>query len=169
MMCARFLLRLPRRALLVGGRPITWIARDAGDLRDPREIEHRFGLHPHERAIARAIVERHPELWLYRADQRRASGDLVVVDVSGRAPSRACAVVELKQRVSLREVSPSHVQLTGHAGALAALVEAGVLDAGAPALTLLGHPSPSELRDALRRRAAGARSDRAWRGTRCRA
>lgn len=144
------LLRLPRRALLHGGRPIPWIARDAGDPRDARELEYRFGLHPHERELARAIAARSPQLWLYRADQRCACGDLVVVDVSARAAARACAVLELKQRVPLREVSPTHVQLAGYPRALAELVEAGVLSPEARVLTLLGSPSPDELREALR-------------------
>lgn len=133
---APWLVHLPRRALM-GGFDVARLARARGDVRDPRELEHRFGLHPHELRFVRDLLERHAQLWAFRCDQRRACGDLVLVDMSARLLARACVVVELKQRARVRE-SPAHLQLAHHLGAVAELVARGVVGPEPRVVALVG-------------------------------
>ncbi|UJR86240.1 hypothetical protein [Sandaracinus amylolyticus] len=131
-----WLLHLPHRALRVG-LDVARIARARGDLRDPRELEYRFGLHSHERRFVRELLAARTQLWVFRCDQLRSCGDLVVVDMSAPRALRRCVVVELKQRVRVR-AAPKHVQLANHATAIAELAARGIVDPDPPVTALLG-------------------------------
>jgi hypothetical protein len=136
------LLRLPRRALLAGA-DLPHLARSAGDFRPAPEIEHRFGMRSHERRWALALLRAHPQIWLYRCDQLRAAGDVVMVDMSAPRALRACTVIELKQRTRLR-AAPRHLQLAEHRLVALELARLGVLEPTASALALFGALDPAE-------------------------
>jgi hypothetical protein len=96
---------------------------------DPAVTHHTYAFKADEARFARALLERHPERWLYRANQRAFCGDFVVVDMSSaRAPQRRAWVVELKLGAPLREGGGAvGVQLLHAAEALAAVGASGVV------------------------------------------
>lgn len=64
---------------------------------DAAEAVHAFAFKADEGEFARAVLERHTRLWVYRANQRASCGDFVVVDMSSPWPARRRTyVVELK-------------------------------------------------------------------------
>ncbi len=95
-----------------------------------------------ELRFARALLERKPNLWLLRADQRAFGGDFVVVDVSPpRLDARQALVLELKQGASVRRVGLTHHQLQRAGEVVAAAARAsGALPADAPRELLVGDP-----------------------------
>lgn len=143
-----WLLPLPR-AQVLSGLDEARLARRAGDPRPTGELHGCFGLHPHERRVVRVLAERHPELWVFRPDQRRACGDLVIVDMSARLGARRCLVLELKQRAPLRD-APRHVQLINHPRAVSELTERGLLDVAAPIRAMIGEVTPQAIPLVLR-------------------
>ncbi len=138
---ARPLVLFLPRAHALRGLDIPRLARRQGDRRDPRQLEHRFGLHPHELRFVRALLREHSELWVFRCDQTTSAGDLVVVDMSTRQPRRSALVVELKQRTRVR-ACPRHVQLAGHPRAVRELITRQVLPDLPTVRALLGTPTP---------------------------
>lgn len=108
---------------------------------DPR-IGCAFALHPAEERFARAVIERHANLWVVRTDQRTFSGDFVVVDMSSPRPERRpVLVLELKQGARVRLASPTSHQLQNAADAVAATARlTGVIPEEAEPLLLIGDP-----------------------------
>jgi hypothetical protein len=120
------------------------VARSRGDLRDPRELEHRFGMRSHEQRFVAEVLRVLPQLWVYRCDQLRSCGDFVLIDMSSPLALRRCAVIEHKQRTALR--ASNHRQLANHAWAVAELVQRRVLEPQVRVALLFGTAGPHELR-----------------------
>lgn len=98
------------------------------ELARPRRVDaavayHAFAFKADEAEFARALLERHPRLWVYRGNQRASCGDFVVVDMSSPRPAlRTAYVVELKLGARPRVGGgPVGVQLARAGEALAAL------------------------------------------------
>lgn len=97
-------IRLSRRAV---ARRDAFFARVLGAVRpapaDAARAVHAFALKNDEESFARALLERHSRLWLYRGNQRAFCGDFVAVDMSSPRPSsRRAFVLELKRGAVLR-------------------------------------------------------------------
>lgn len=108
-------------------------------------LREMFALSGPELAFARRLVDRHPDLWLYRTNQRHFCGDFVAVDMSAAQDRAACAI-ELKAGEPLR-TGVGGVQF---AGLDAALVElSGVIGDGA-VTTAQGDPDALHLHLATR-------------------
>lgn len=126
-MPANLLLRLPRAALA---------RRDAITRLAENEIERSlFAFKCDELAFARALLERHPNWWLYRTSQRAFAGDFVAVDLSPRRDRRSVFALELKRGQRVRPITLPNAD----AGAVVrALAERGVIDVDAPVESLVG-------------------------------
>lgn len=128
-MCPR-LLRL-RAAALARRDAIRQIVRRV--LAPPGDQEayvlHSYAFKCDERPFARAVLERYPQIWVYRCHQQAACGDFVLVDLSAPNPSgRHAWVVELKRGASLRRSGGgAGFQLRNAPHAADDLVRAGVL------------------------------------------
>jgi hypothetical protein len=122
-MQAALLLRLPRAALA---------RRDAVQRLTNAAAERSvFAFKCDELSFARALLERRPNLWLYRTSQRAFAGDFVAVDVSSpRRASRRLFALELKRGERLRAVRTTAIQLQNTPIVIRALAAAGVVDEG---------------------------------------
>ena len=125
------------------------IARAAGDRRAPPWLDGAFGLHRHERAFVRALLERHPELWVFRPESTRACGDFVLVDMAARLERRDCLVLELKARRRLR-VGSRHVQLAARDEAVVELASRGVVSRDARVVATFGELKVAQVGALLR-------------------
>lgn len=138
-----WVLHLSRRAVLARtGVPA--LAHSRGDFRNPRELEHRFGLRSHEQRFVEELVRVMPQLWVFRCDQLRSCGDFALVDMSAPLALRRCVVMEHKQRTGLR--ATRHRQLQNHERAVDELVGQRVLEKDAAVVLLFGCAAPRELR-----------------------
>jgi hypothetical protein len=105
----------------------------------PAEVRHhtawRFALSSDERRFARALLDRRPQLWLYRTDQQGRAGDFLAVDMSAPRPDRRRLwAIEVKLGAAVRfGGGGASNQLVGVARAAAALSDLGVVQA-APVL-----------------------------------
>lgn len=141
-----WVLHLSRRAVLARTE-LSALAHSRGDFRNPRELEHRFGLHSHEHRFVEELLRVMPQLWVFRCDQLRSCGDFALVDMSAPLALRRCAVMEHKQRTRLR--ASRHRQLENHQRAVDELVRWRVLEADAAVALLFGCAEPTELRRSL--------------------
>ena len=98
---------------------------------------HAFAFKADEAGFARALLDRHPRLWLFRGNQRASCGDFLIVDMSSPRPAhRTAYVVELKLGAPARVGGgPVGVQL---ARAGEALAELPGRTADAPVVILTG-------------------------------
>lgn len=88
--------------------PFVKLLQERCDRSLARSVEwaSRFDWHPAEEKLARALLERHANLWVFRADQRARCGDFLLVDLSERRPERRRALaLELKQGAPVGEAS----------------------------------------------------------------
>jgi hypothetical protein len=98
----------------------------------------RFELAGHERAFVKTLFERRTNLWLYRANQREACGDFVVVDMSAPQPGeRRVYVIELKTGAPLA-LGGARLQCANHAAAVAELAATGIIAATSPVELVYG-------------------------------
>jgi len=113
-------LRLPRAALC---------RRDAVTRLAPTWQGRRlFAFKCDELEFARTLLERRPNLWLYRTSQRAFAGDFIVVDLSSPLrESRPVTVIELKRGEPVRLSLPTSVQLRNAPAAVRELAGAGVV------------------------------------------
>jgi hypothetical protein len=90
--------------------------------------------------FARALLERHTNLWLLRTDQRAFSGDFVLIDLSSPRPeARATLVLELKCGEPARRVGAARHQVRNAALAVAAAARStGAIPEDAPHDVWLG-------------------------------
>jgi hypothetical protein len=125
-MPALLLLRLPRAALA---------RRDAiVRLADSPLERSLFAFKCDELAFARALLERHPNWWLYRTNQRAFAGDFVAVDVSPpRREGRRVLALELKRGQRVRGI-----RLANAKGVVRELADEGVVVADASVDSLVG-------------------------------
>lgn len=95
-----------------------------------------------ERQFVKTLLRARPNLRLFRTNQRKASGDFVVVDMSSPDPSkRRVYVLELKAREPVAEAGETHRQLAGHGDAIAEIArDHGVVTEGTTATLLIGSP-----------------------------
>lgn len=131
-------LRLPPSLLAEGFNLARLIARDpARSWSEGYRLLERFELSSRERRFARALLERRPNLWLYRCDQRSFCGDFVVIDMSAPRPAdRRVTAVELKAGVAPRPGGGGQFERLD--GALAALVAAGVITPESEVARIIG-------------------------------
>jgi hypothetical protein len=134
-----WVLHLPRRAVLARTE-VAALAHRRGDFRNPRELEHRFGLHSHEHRFVEELLRVMPQLWVFRCDQLRSCGDFALVDMSAPLALRRCVVMEHKQRKGLR--ATRHRQLENHERAVDELVRRRVLESDAAVELLFGSAEP---------------------------
>jgi hypothetical protein len=131
-------LKLTRAALARHDAFCALIARTVAPRRaDAAEVFHAFAFKADEDDFARALLERHTQLWLYRANQRASCGDFVIVDMASPWPARRTAyVVELKLGMTPRIGGGAvGLQLQHAAQATADLPCRGP---GAPVITVAG-------------------------------
>ncbi len=139
------LVRLTLPALAGGGGRALGPLRRALGPGLPRErwalVAGRLACSRPERAFARALLLRHPHLWLYRTLQGAGCGDFLVVDMASPDPARRRLVlVELKQGRPARwggaGLQAQHVDR-----AVAALAAAGRVALDAPCRVVSGEPA----------------------------
>jgi hypothetical protein len=120
------LLRLPRAALA---------RRDAIVLlADDAIARSNFAFKCDELGFARALLERHPNWWLYRTNQRAFAGDFVAVDLSSpRRERRPVFALELKRGERVRTIQLANVRAV-----VRALADAGVVAANVSCESLVG-------------------------------
>ena len=102
---------------------------------------HAFAFKNDEYDFARALLERHPQLWVYRTHQQSRFGDFLVVDMSSPSPERRAAwAVELKQNSPLRAGGGGAGMQFMNVPALVGHVarETGVIAPGASVMRLSG-------------------------------
>lgn len=123
-------LRLPLRAVLTR----CGLARYVAHTLRPRacelaEVVASYAFCNDERDFARAILERHTQLWVWRSRQSMACGDFVIVDVSSPDVARRHAyALELKQgRPVTHGAGGAGWQLRNVDAALDELIRRGVL------------------------------------------
>ena len=90
------------------------------------QLREMFALSGPELALARLLLERRRNLWLYRTNQRHYCGDFIAIDMSAPRDRRTYAL-EVKTGEPLR-VGVGGRQFTGLPGALAELAD--VIGAG---------------------------------------
>lgn len=131
-------IRLTRAALARHDRFVALVERAVEVRRaDAAEAFHAFAFKADEDAFARGLLERCPQRWVYRCNQRASCGDFVVVDMASPWPARRRAwVVELKLGAAPRlGAGGVGVQLTRAAEVVASL---DVRTAEAPFATVVG-------------------------------
>jgi hypothetical protein len=108
---------------------------------DGRRLLERFDVSGPEKAFVLEVFQRHANLRVFRCNQRRFCGDVVLVDMSAPEPARRRTyVVELKAGEPLA-IGGKRVQWASHGGALAELAGAGVITAASPVELVQGDPA----------------------------
>lgn len=99
----------------------------------------RFDLASHERVFVKTILERRTNLWVFRAHQRHACGDFIIVDMSSpRAVTRQSYVLELKSGEPL-VIGGARLQCARYREALAEIAaHTGIIEALTPNEVLYG-------------------------------
>jgi hypothetical protein len=99
---APLVLHLPAR-FLPSARSVAFFLRHQVRGRVSPRMVSAFRFKNDERPFALQLLQRKPNLWLFRANQLASCGDFVVVDMSSPDPSiRAVWVLDLKQGAPLR-------------------------------------------------------------------
>lgn len=131
-------LPLPARHLPRARKVTFFLRAHYGRRRVPSEVVAAFRFVNDERAFARALVARKPNLWLFRCNQRAFCGDFLVVDMSSPDPRRRPVwVIDLKRGAPLR---------VGGGGAGVAFLNAGrAVRAVAKGYEILGRRAEPEL------------------------
>jgi hypothetical protein len=107
----------------------------------PRDLLAAFAFANDEALFAKELLVRAPQMWLFRTNQRRFSGDFVVVDMSSPVvPKRRSWVVDLKRGAPLRlGGGGAGIQLKNAPLAIAEIARTtGVLEAPAFAERVVG-------------------------------
>ncbi len=84
------------------------------------ELLEKFALKTHEKTFALTLLRKKRNLWLFRANQRKACGDFLIVDMSAKSKlNRQTYVIELKLRVPLIiSSSKVNIQFTAYQEAI---------------------------------------------------
>jgi hypothetical protein len=133
-------LRLPR-ASLARRHVVSTLVRARADVRAHAraEISHAFAFKDDELLFARALLQVHSCLWLYRTNQRAFAGDFVIVNVSSPVVARRAAyAVDLKRGAPVRLHEGTGVQLRNAPRVLLEIAKTGVVDAARRPAILTG-------------------------------